>query len=237
MRHLIIIPLLIATCHLANAQRDSTNTREKTSISFGGQMEIPSEEYSLYQTESTFGYGGSFLTRNRIPWFQSGINFTYGQTGKFTDEVSIQEGETYNGTPVFGITDLTVKHKIYRTHGVLRFKPFKGMVQPYIDGMAGMKVFASSAKMEQGEGRSKTVLDRYNIEKSLTSSFGWAAGLKVEITNDFFVEGRYEHMTGGTASYIDEESLYLNASDKLEYDLHESRTNSSLVHLGISIDF
>lgn len=227
--------MLALLCFQANAQQK--NKRARTSISFGTQVEIPTGEFQNIHGESIFGFGGAFLRRSHIPFLQTGINFTYGQAGRYTKDVSMVIGETYNGAPVYEDADVIAKQKVYRTHGALRFVPFKGSVQPYLEGMAGFKMYSTSVKLEQGSGRNSMVVDRYNLERSYTTSYGLAAGIKIELSDGFFIEGKYEHLTGGVAEYVDPNSFSMNSKEEFVYDLNESRTNSSMVHLGVSFDF
>ena len=212
-------------------------SRERTSISFGTQLEIPNGEYNYIHNQLNIGIGGSFLTRTKLPLFQSGINFTYAKTGKYIKDIFLETDEYAAGNPIYQIADFSVKHRIYRTHGMLRFKPFKGPIQPYLDGMAGVKMFSSTAKTEQGQGRDSYVIGRENIERHFAASLGWALGLKVRLTRRAFLEGRFEKLEGGHASYIDADSFLLNPQGGYDYDLRNSKTNSTLIHLGVSLDF
>ncbi len=235
MRYLFIIFLCMSFSSYTFAQRIPQG--ERTSISFGTQIEIPTGEYNQIHNQLNVGIGGSFLTRTKIPFLQSGINFTYAKTGKYADDIFLETNEFISGTEIYERANLTVKHKIFRTNGVLRFKPFKGPIQPYLEGMAGVKTYTSTAKIEQGEGRNSYVVSRDNIERSFTGSLGWAAGIKIQLTRGVFLEGRYEKTEGGMASYIDSDSFHLNPQGNYEYDLLSSKTNSNIIHLGISLDF
>lgn len=235
MRYLFLIMLCSGLNSYTFAQR--ITSRERTSISFGTQLEIPNGEYNYIHNQLNIGIGGSFLTRTKLPLFQSGINFTYAKTGKYIKDIFLETDEYAAGNPIYQIADFSVKHRIYRTHGMLRFKPFKGPIQPYLDGMAGVKMFSSTAKTEQGQGRDSYVIGRENIERHFAASLGWALGLKVRLTRRAFLEGRFEKLEGGHASYIDADSFLLNPQGGYDYDLRNSKTNSTLIHLGVSLDF
>jgi hypothetical protein len=236
MRYLFLILLCSGLNSYTFAQRITSG--ERTSISFGTQLEIPSGEYNYIHNHNqlNIGIGGSFLTRTKLPLFQSGINFTYAKTGKYIKDIFLETNEYAAGNPIYQIADFSVKHRIYRTHGMLRFKPFKGPIQPYLDGMAGVKMFSSTAKTEQGQGRDSYVIGRENIERHFAASLGWALGLKVRLTRRAFLEGRFEKLEGGHASYIDADSFLLNPQGGYDYDLRNSKTNSTLIHLGVSLD-
>jgi hypothetical protein len=235
MRYLFIILLCLSFNSYTFSQRVPKG--ERTSISFGTQLEIPNGEYSHIHNQLNIGIGGSFLTRTKLPLFQSGINFTYSKTGKYIDDVFLETDAYINDNPIYEIADFSVKHRIYRTHGVLRFKPFKGPIQPYLDGMAGVKMFSSTAKTEHGQGRDSYVIARENIERHFSGSLGWAVGLKVKLTHRVLLEGRFEKLEGGNASYIDADSFLLNPQGGYDYDLRSSKTSSTLIHLGVSLDF
>lgn len=235
MRYLSIIFLCMSFSSYTFAQRIPLG--ERTSISFGAQLEIPTGEYNQTHNQLNAGIGGSFLTQTKLPFIQSGINFTHAKSGKYEDDIFLDTNENINGNEIYERANFTVNHNIYRTHGVLRFKPFKGPVQPYLDGMAGIKVFSSTARTELEEGRDNYVISKENLEKSLAGSLGWAIGLKIQLTSGLFLEGRYEKLEGGNATYIDTDSFQLNPQGNYQYDLLSSKTNSNLAHLGISLDF
>jgi len=238
MKNLIALTLMMFIITSLSAQRrNNILDRDRTFISFGGQMELPTGEYAVGLDDPAFGFGGSFLSTTRFNWFKAGVNFTYAKTGKFTDEVFLEQGETFNGLPVVEQADLKVNHKIYRGHAMLRFSPFRGKVQPYFDGMVGLKNYSSAAVYEQGEGRDSFILERNNLENSWATSYGWATGVQVELTRGLFLEGRYEHMNGGNATYINPDSFGINPKGDFEYETIRSRTNSSIIHLGVAFQF
>ena len=235
MKNVLVILALVFLATEVYGQRNRI-ARERTIISFGGEVGVPQAEFDEVYGDATFGYGGNFLTKTRLPFIFSGVNIQYARMGKYADEVFIEEGQTLNGTPVFQSASAEAKYKVHTVHGALRFEPFRGPVQPYIEGLAGFKVFSSNVKVIDEETRSREVIDKYNLERSMTTSYGWAAGLKIQLTPGIFAEGRVENLFGGNARYIDGESMYMNSQDQFSYDMLESKTNTLLIHLGVSID-
>lgn len=238
MRKLFLITvstLLLASVH---AQLLDRNCRPaNTSISFGGELGLPSGDFNSSMGSALYGFGGSFHTDNRNRLFQTGGNFSFAKFGKYSDEMRLYQGESMNGNAVFEDANIDVKHRIYRTHASLRLNPFHGRIQPYVEGLAGLKWFSSSAHITQYSGRAKEKLDKYNLERSFTTSYGWAAGVKVEATRGLFIEARYENLMGGQANFINPESFSMTSNEVFDYDMERSKTNISQIHIGISFEF
>lgn len=228
-----ILAVAIAFSFNADAQ-DSSRYHERTSISFGGQVGIPQDEFKEVYGEASYGIGGTFVTKNRFPFVYTGLNYSYARMGKLTNDVRLSDGENIFGTPVFETYDATVANKIHRVHLVARFKPFKGKVQPYIEGMAGGAIYNTRMSIEDRSGFER--VENSNLETSLAGSIGWSAGLKVEVARGLFVEGRVENLMGSNVRYMDPESLTLDSFGNTNYNMLESQTNSRIFQIGIALD-
>ncbi|MFK7757174.1 MAG: hypothetical protein AB8B53_09615 [Flavobacteriales bacterium] len=238
MRKLLLITVSTLLLASVQAQLSDRNCRPaKTTVSFGGELGLPSGEFNSSLGTQTFGFGGSFHTDTRNRIFQTGGNFSFARFGSYSDELSLYQGETLNGNSVFEEANVHVKHRIYRTHASMRLNPFNGRVQPYVEGLAGLKWFSSSAHISQYSGRAKEKLNKYNLERSFTSSYGWAAGVKIEAARGVFIEARYENLIGGQASFINPESFSMTSHEVFEYDMERSKTNISQIHIGVSLEF
>lgn len=228
-----ILAALLAIGFNADAQV-RPRFQERTSISFGGHVGVPQGEFKQVYGESSYGIGGTFVTKNRFPFLYTGLNYTYSRMGKLTDEVLLYDGDNIFGNPVYESHDASVSNKVHRIHGVARFEPFKGKVQPYIEGMAGGVVYNTRMILEDESGFGE--VDKSNLETSVAGSIGWAAGLKVQLVRGLFVEGRFENLTGSNVRYMDPESLFMDSFGNVQYNMLESQTNSQIFHLGISLD-
>lgn len=210
--------------------------QERTSISFGTQVGVPQSEFRDVYGDLSYGIGGSFVTKNKFPFLYTGINYTYARMGKFTEQVSLQSGTDFSGSPVFEEANASLSNKVHRGHIVARLEPFRGRVQPYIEGMAGGVIYNTALKVEKVSDFDSEV-SKENLETSVAGSAGWAVGLKFQLMRGLFVEGRMENLLGSNARYVDPESVFMDINENFQYDILQSQTNSKIFHLGISLDF
>jgi len=191
--------------------------QERTSISFGGQLGTPLDEFKDVYGEASYGVGGTFVTKNRFPFVYTGLNYSYARMGKITDEVQVFDGENIYGNPVWEGYDASVSNKVHRIHTVARFEPFKGKVQPYVEGLAGAVIYNSRLTLQEESGFNDP--DKSNLETSVAGSLGWSAGLKVQLVSRVFLEGRVENLMGSNVRYM-----------------NQSQTSSRIFQVGISFE-
>ncbi len=240
MRYLLCL-IFIASIPSVHAQRiedeRERRRRDRFNISVGTQVEIPTGEYAYLYSGNPIGFGGSILSRTRVPFFYSGVNFTYARTGREKQNILL---DSYDEEGFYTSTDYgesIVNHNIYRVNGALRFEPLRRDFQPYIEGLAGFKVYNSTEKFVLDENSDRQVLERNTLESSLTGNLSWAVGLKFRAGNGLFIEGRYEQSRGGNASFIDPNSFNFSEQGNHSYEIINSRTSSNLIHLGVSLEF
>jgi len=229
----LIVAAVLAFGFSADAQV-RPRFQERTSISFGTQVGVPQGEFKHVYGEAAYGIGGTFVTKNRLPFIYSGLNYTYARMGKLTDEVRLYDGENLFGNPVYESYNASVSNKVHRIHGVVRLEPFKGKVQPYVEGLAGGVIYNTRMVIEDESGFEEA--SKSNLETSLAGSAGWAAGLKIELSRGLFVEGRMENLRGSNSRYMDPETVIMDSFGNVQYDMLESQTHSRIFHIGISLD-
>ena len=55
-----------------------------------------------------------------------------------SDKISIYQGESLDGNPVFEDTHISINNNVYIVHGAVGLNPFHGKTQPYLEGLAGV---------------------------------------------------------------------------------------------------
>ncbi len=208
--------------------------KERTSISFGGHLGIPNGEFQDVYGEYLYGVGGTIVTKNRFPFVYTGLNYSYARMGKTTSEIQLLDGENQFGSAVWKGYSASISNKIHRIHAVARFEPFRGKVQPYVEGAVGGVIYNSRMTIQEDSRYAEP--EKSNLETSIAGSIGWSAGLKVQVVNRIFIEGRIENLLGSKASYMKPESIYINGYGDADYDMLRSQTNSRVFQLGISFE-
>src|SRR5690606_26025843 len=73
--------------------------------------------------------------------------------------------------------------------------------------------------------------------QDVTYAVGWAAGLRVRLASNIFVEGRFESLSSGKVTYVDQSTIFVNEDNNISFDTKESRANRYTYQLGIAISF
>jgi len=222
-----------------NAQRGSIWMHPRyfraPTLSVGFEFAFPQNEFDNNFTGVPVGVGGQFLTNNgtRSP-FEFGLGFSWLSRGSSTESVWLLEGRDINGNEIFSRADLSVNSNIYTYNGIVRFKPLLGRVQPYIDGLAGVRNFSTVTVIKPEDGGDPT---RQRQTRDFAFTYGYAAGVKVRVIPNMMVEGRFSNLYGTQVSFVDRETLAIGSNNEVTYDKKSSRTDMFIVHLGVCFEF
>lgn len=222
-----------------NAQRGSIWMHPRyfraPTISVGFEFAFPQNEFDNNFTGVPIGVGGQFLTNNgtRSP-FEFGVGFSWLSRGSSTESVWLLEGRDINGNEIFSRADLSINSNIYTYNGIVRFKPLLGRVQPYIDGLAGVRNFSTVSVIKPEDGGDPA---RQRQTRDFAFTYGYAAGVKVRIIPNMMVEGRFSNLYGTQVSFVDRETLAIGSNNDVIYDKKSSRTDMFIVHLGVCFEF
>lgn len=212
------------------------NYHRVPTLSVGFEFAFPQNEFSDNFDGMPIGIGGQFLTNagRRSP-FEFGMGFSWLSRGSAREDVFIYEGEDINGQEIFSRGTMSVNSNIYTYNGIVRFKPLLGMVQPYIDGLVGVRNFSTSTVVRPDDASLETMRERQTRDFALT--YGYAAGIKVRVTPALMVEGRFSNLFGTQVSYVDRNSLEIDIEGNVTFDEVASRTDMYIIHLGVCFEF
>lgn len=193
-------------------------------------ISVPTGEFADTWGRNTFTYGGQLaFPLGRLP-FQGGFAFDYSFMGKSFATVPVSDSAL---TAAEG--SLAVRAKMISYHPLLRLSPFKGKVRPYVDGMLGMRQFTTVSKVTV-EGLDEPVSRERNAN-DFAFSAGWAAGVMVGLGGIGYVEARVERFKSGKASYVDPNSIAVDAAGNIQYNTLNSNTDAVNVLFGIGLRF
>lgn len=234
----ILLLLLLVGVELS-AQRTTNNRRNNRapSLSVGLQISDPQGEYSQYYSGNPTGLGVTFMANLGRSPFEIGGDFAWRGMGSEKQDISISQGEDIEGDEVFTEGSMRVASNLYAYHGVARFKPFGGVFQPYGDVMGGIKTFATRTTIEEDNGGYTEVVDNERNHRDFALSYGWAAGLKIYLSDFLMVEGKFQHLRGGETTFVDPDSIEINNEGVLEFNEVSSRTSTMIYQVGISLEF
>jgi hypothetical protein len=82
------------------------------------------------------------------------------------------------------------------------------------------------------------VIEENTAHRDFGWSIGWALGTRIRVARSFFIDARFENLNGGTATFVDQESILINPDDNtLDFQTKETRTNKFTYQLGIALEF
>ncbi len=228
----IALVLVVFTMTDANAQRRRTG-----SISFGGQILQPLGEFANQYDGYPAGLGGTLS----IPLWRSpleiGAGFAWNSMGSQNEDVSVYVTTDKDGDDIYADGEMRIRSSINRYQTFARLRPFTGRIQPYGDLIAGIDVFKTNHDITiNSEGYTEAGNSQKN-HQDLTYAVGWAAGLRVRLASNIFVEGRFENLSSGKVTYVDQNSIQVNENSNITFDTKQSRANRYTYQLGIAITF
>jgi opacity protein-like surface antigen len=233
-----ILPIAIALLSILLFDSDANAQRRRTgSIAFGGQVLQPLGDFAQQYDGYPIGVGGTLS----IPLWRSplevGGGYAWNNMGSQNEDVSVFVTTDKDGDDIFASGEMRIRSSINRYQAFARLRPLNGAVQPYGELIAGMDVFKTNHDITiNQEGYSEAGNSQKN-HQDMTLSVGWAAGLRIRLAPNVFVEGRFENLTSGKVSYVDQKSIVVNDNNNITFDLRESKANRYTYQLGLAFSF
>ena len=222
MRPRILLLLLL----LAAVGRAQTPVGHPPTLSIGATLGAPQGEFNKVYGKNLVGLGGNLsLPLLGLP-LEMGAAFGWGHLGGERETVAVDQQflTSQEGS-------MSTRSNMYSFHLMGRFKPVVGRVSPYVDGLAGFRTFATRTELTV-EDVDETLSNERNAHDA-TWSWGWAAGVMIELSGPLYMEARVENLRGNSAEYIDPTSIEIDADGNVTYRTLSSTTDIFNVHLGI----
>ena len=218
------LALFAATCAVAQIPGFQGNLGVTVGIS------VPTGEFADTWGKNMFTYGGHLAMPLGVLPFQAGFAFDHSRMGYEMSTVPVSN-------PALTATEgkLAVTAKVLSYHPLLRLSPLKGKVQPYVEGMIGMRQFTTKTifTVDGLEGP----LSKERNANDFTFSTGWAAGVMVGLGRIAYVEARVERFNSRNATYVDPSTINVDGAGNVGFDVLRSNTDAVNVLLGIGLRF
>jgi len=228
----ILIALTIITS-AAIAQR----TGRSPSLGFGVQVVEPKGKFAEEFDGYPAGFSGTFAAPMGNSPFEIGVSVSWNNMGSQREDVDIYVYTDENGIDIYEPGDMSVKSNNNRYLLLGRFRPLGGGFQPYVEGLTGVETYVTKTDVSiddnSFEGVSNT--DRQHWDMAL--SLGWAAGLRIRMSQSIFLEARFENLRSGRATFVNKDSIIINSDNSLEFETRESRTDKWTYQLGLAFEF
>jgi len=216
------------------------NQPYKGGVDLGVSLAFPQNNFAKAAgSQPYFGFGGKlvFAARDNSP-ISFGLSFNYFWMFRKTEKQTLR-----STTFPFSRYEVetTVHGAMMPTHLHFRIMPFiatNSPVQPYIEGLAGFRIFNTRSKIEVddltgGEQPQPEIDNNLNM----TSSYGYSIGVNVRVAHAIYVNARFENIYGGWGKYIDPSSIKIDNNGNATINRKESRTDILNYTLGVSFHF
>lgn len=237
MKSTIALCCLLVIAGSISAQNFNRRARRAPSLSFGLQAGDPLGAYNQNIEGQPFGLAGAFLVNNGQSPIEFGVQASWQQLGGADKDVLLPISETADGEVIVQDATLQVNSNAYGYHGLIRLKPFARGFQIYGDLMAGLRQHTLRSKLQENHQDIRETVEGQRDYQHFTSSYGWAAGVKVRLSRNLMLEGRFENLHGGTGSYVDPDNILINTDGTYEFEVSETSIRTWNYQLGLSIEF
>lgn len=189
-----------------------------------------------------FGFGGNFLVRTNpnadvpvLAGISGGINI-YDRERR--NQLILIDGVTVDGR-------LTTRNSIFLGHGVLRvLPPVNVRIQPYIDGMFGLKNLYTRTTIEEIiEFEENEVIESYIENGDWAFSYGGALGIQAMIVGHegvfILFDIRCAYLKGNAATYlVRSDDPNIQIFDPIDaFEERNSTTDMLIPQIGVSFVF
>lgn len=227
MCRILLITLVMATAPLTAY---SQNFDGDINLLFG----IPQSDFRENLDRNALGLNGSIAFRiPRLPVY-AGLELGIMIYGRDRRRESL--------SPNIPEVQLEVRtdYDIFTSHLFARIEPEFGKINPYIDGLIGIKYLFTESSIRDDDGFGEDIASTTNYDDS-SFSYGAGAGVKVEVydggNDSYMINVKARYLIGAEASYLQPGSIGTDANGNLIFDESVSGTNLLTIHLGLSYKF
>ena len=231
LHFIAILILVFAASHSYGQQR------RRPTLSFGAQISQPLGQFGQVYDGYPAGLAGSFAGPLRNSPFEVGFGLAWNSMGSQDEDVTAYVGTDVDGDSIYDSGTMRIRSNNNRFQLVGRFRPFNRMIQPYGEVLAGLDTYKTKTDITlNGNGYTEA---NNNIRQhfDITYNYGWAAGLRIRIAPNVFVDGRFENLLGGPAKYVNRESIEVIDESNIIFETLESRTERYTSQGGSTIGF
>ena len=231
---------LIALASFAQEKSYSSRNPRNATIGFAIQGVQPVGEYADHYNGNPAGLSGTFSHPIKQSPFDWGVQFSWNQMGALDQDISVYAGTNVLGDSVYNNGTYRVRHNNYRYQGLLRFRPFNGIFQPYAEGLAGVETFSTKTDISVQNSGGFSSVEEAKVQQSSTSLlYGYALGFRFRAKNakHIWFDIRYENIQGGKAQYVIPETVKIQNNTDLVYTTGTTKTNRQIIQFGLTFGF
>ena len=211
--------------------------RRGPTLAFGGQIVQPLGDFALQYDGYPAGLAGTFSSPLAHSPLELGVGYAWNNMGSQDEDIDALISTDSLGDDIYAHGTMRIRSNINRYQVFARFRPFAGRIQPYVDAFTGMEVYKTKTDITLDNDGYSSATNDVRQHMDMSYMYGWAVGLRLRMAPNIFVEGRFENITGGPVTYVDQSTIKLGGNNDISFDTKESRTNKYTYQLGLAITF
>ncbi len=236
MKKKIILIALITVFTAAHFSGNAQKRRSAT-LTVGGQIVQPRGEFAMQYGGYPAGFGANFTSPLGNSPLEVGVGFAWNNMGSQNKDISALVYTDTSGTDIYETGTMRIRSTINRYQAIARFRPFVGKIQPYADAFAGIEAYKTKTDITIDNSGYSSASNSERPHLDMTYTYGWAVGLRLGLTPNIHVEGRFENMSGGQVSFVDKSTIVVEDNNEITFDTKRSTTDKYTYLLGITVAF
>ncbi len=207
--------------------------QHRPSLSLGFSAMEPLRMFADNYDGIPFGISGQieFPIGRFIPLELGGDFAWYSRGGDRTD-ILIYEGQDFNGNESFSDGTLKIRSNIYSYSGFVRLNPVAGAFQFYGDLIVGVQNFSTNTIIESEDNLTEPSRER--AHRGFSFMTGWAAGIKIRLVEQMYLEARFANLRGSDVTMVDKNSIFTDSEGNLEFEELTTPTDHHVYQIGVS---
>jgi opacity protein-like surface antigen len=227
LKSLLAVAFLVLSTHWVKAQ----NGRYQTSIGFGVQTAVPFGEFADDYNETPVGIAVNLTSPIKNSPIHWGFDFAWNALGADRQDIFIADGD------YFSSANLKVATNRYSYNATMRLSPFKGRIQPYFEGIAGISTYISKSEISGTYANGVEFERKDRFSNNNAWNYGWAAGLQYRIAPHIFLEGRVARIHSTETTFLHQKDMEIDSYGNLDYELMEIRPQFMTIQAGLTFKF
>jgi hypothetical protein len=157
------------------------------------------------------------------------------------DVALVRYGRQVDVNSIWGGSRVVRKNRLIMGHLVARLQPSIDFpIQPYVEGMAGLKYFRTNTTVEtnRGNNNNNNSFTAPNYE-DVAFSYGGAGGLNIMLSPNVGIDLKVIYTLGGTATYVKPEDMTVGPDPAQTVINRTTRSSTDLIsgQVGVVINF
>lgn len=202
----------------------------------GFQAGLPTGDYKDQIDKTGFGIKGDILWTPHASPFGIGLSFDWVLVGNETRK------EPFSTTIPDVTVDVETQNALAQFMFLFRVQPKKGDIRPYADGLIGLNYLYTETSIKNASNDEEVASTTNFDDNAFAYGIGGGVLARVYSANSgarplhVYIDFHFRVTFGGEAKYLKEGSIRRD-NGTIQFDITESKTNITMVGVGVAVDF